>query len=214
MSFASVILTKEFVVVTSDGQITNTESLEVMAEGYQKFGELTKYQYMVATGSVNVMESVYKLCKKKIKNSFESCNLKEMSLYIKHILNQHIEQGSCAIILCGFDKESNPELYFIHSDITNIESHILCEDNWLFRFLPSDHLQIEVNDVIAEFSNLIETRDFKNSENLVDILNEINSLVAKYDISVNNNFYHTVIDRKKSIKELILGLLNKTRRIS
>ncbi|WNO29698.1 hypothetical protein [Bacillus phage SDFMU_Pfc] len=213
MSFVSLFLTKDFIIVTSDGQITDTETLEVDQDNFQKFVQLTSYQYFAFTGNLNLANIVFNRCKKKIRNNNGYCDLKELSIFIKRILEQYIDEAYCCIVLCGFDKNNNPEYYYIHTLYSCIDSQILFNDGWLFRVLTSDHLEVGVHEITSNLESYFEKEeaDFKNPEIVIAKLNGINSLVSQHDISVNDMFYYHVINRKYSYKEIILNLINKFR---
>jgi len=211
MSFVSLVLTKDFIVVTSDGQLTNMETMKVENDNFKKFEQLTPYQYFAFTGNVDLAKIVFNHCKKKIRNNSGYCDLKELSIFIKQILDQYIDEAHCCIVLCGFDKNNNPEYYYTHSLFSYIESQILYNDRWIGRVLTSDNLRIGTHEITSNIDSYFEKADFKNQEIVITKLNDTNSWVAQNDNTVNDMFYYQVIHRKYSYKEIILNLINKFR---
>ncbi|MFJ7408087.1 MULTISPECIES: hypothetical protein [unclassified Lysinibacillus] len=212
MSFVSLFLTRDFIVVTSDGQLTNMETMKAENNNFKKFEQLTPYQYLAFTGDLALAKIVFNRCKKKIRNNSTYCNLKELSIFIKRILDNYKEEAQCCFALCGFDKKNNPEYYIIHSSASHIDSQILYNDKFIGRVLTSDYLNIETHEISMDLYTYFEKEDFKNQEIVITKLNDTNSLVSQHDTTVNDTFYYHVFNRKYSLKEVILDLIDKLRK--
>ncbi|MEK4630517.1 hypothetical protein MKZ17_20255 [Solibacillus sp. FSL R7-0682] len=209
MSFVSIFLSKDFIAVTSDGQLTDLENLVPVKNNFRKFEQITKYQYLAVTGDILLLEKIYSLCKKKMNNFYQFYELKIIATEIKELMNNHSNEAVAHVALFGFNQMNNAEIFTIHSNSSCIEAHILVSEDWLIKMFPSDLLKLNIDNLCLEFCENMKVSEIKSPDLVLNCLKDIHHLVAKNDISVNQEFFYEIISRKKDFKEHLKSFFGK-----
>lgn len=207
MSFVTVTMTKEFIIITSDGQITSTDNLEVIEDKYVKFGKLNPHLCLVATGDVVLAEMVYQKCEKLVKSKALYSNIKELAIEVERLLEEYKDSAECNIGLTGFDNNNLAELSIISSNKTYICTYTLTKEDAIFVPFCSPYTDREA--VLKSYNEKVQGVDFRFKDELVNILHKIHSEVENVDPSVNSEFYVSIFDRKYNLIESIRNFIEK-----
>ncbi|OAK72694.1 hypothetical protein [Lederbergia galactosidilytica] len=188
MSFVSVIATKKFITVMSDGLAINTETGEEIDQRYKKFHRISKKQFIAFAGNSGLAEEAVRI----VGYNNEERDLASIAVSIREQLIKKVPPNiaSCQLILGGLEKRK----FVIYSFNNDPNRELLFQepigDDPVYSFLSDSsnglNLDKEINKIYPKYGFNTPTKTLK-------IQKELNNVVADVDPSVNKITFNLTI---------------------
>lgn len=192
MSFVSIIVSKNFINVMSDGKVTGVNGNPDL-ESYKKFKKISNKQFIAFTGSKEPCEEIIKNVK-YINN--RKYNLREISLQIQSVIKG--QNFNIQMAVGGIDLDNNLRVYVISSiggitDILESQSH----GNLKYKFLTSGQIVREYTpqQLDVKFNKYFDELGGKDtSRSLFKVQKRLNNYIADIDKTVNKKIFRLTIN--------------------
>ncbi|MGN5650877.1 hypothetical protein [Bacillus sp. Brlt_9] len=209
MSFVSVIATKEYLSVMTDGQAQQYDG-EIVQKDYIKYRMISDKLIVAATGDVEIIDKFYE-------ESFAmyefGLNIKQMALKLQELMIEFVEYneedpllGYCINMLVGGVAEDGELEYYILSN-----SYQSMEELVMYDFRDEDAGDFAASYLVSpyapsskELSDTLYSAVKKNGdtflvnygENIISAQKELHKYVASVDSTVNDITFSKVINKR------------------
>ncbi|UNP78981.1 hypothetical protein MN033_12970 [Bacillus nitratireducens] len=209
MSFVSVIATKEYISVMTDGQ-TQTYDGEIVQEDYVKYRMINDKRIVAATGDVEVTEQFFGESLAMHNYGF---NLKQMAMKLQELMIEYVEYDeddpmsgwNINMIVGGIAEDGELELYVLSNAYKSVEEMQMREfrnfrdDDYVEAYLLSPYapsLDKLTKTLFSAVQKNGATLFVNNGEKIVSSQEELHNYVASIDRSVNDNTFSKVINKR------------------
>lgn len=194
MSFVSVFAMENFITVMSDGLVTNEESKTLADQRFKKFKKISPNQFVAVAGNQGVAQAIFDL----FESQSSEYDLWELTNTIRdQILKEiTIDKANCLVVLGGI--RNNEIIAYSFSNDPNKEINKLQPkgNDSTYMCLSSDLNEI---DPFEEMEKLLRRAKPKTPSAALKIQEELNTLIATYDSSVNRITFKMAIKKSQDL---------------
>jgi hypothetical protein len=186
MSFVSIVATKDFVTVVSDGLAINLETGEVIENRYKKFFKISEKQFIAFAGNKGIADHI----KEIINYKKEGYNLFQLisALYWQITREIPFERARVLVAVGGVNENGEIEFHtFINKPGETINSYRPKNDEITYSFLESKFIDEGKHQIIEnKFIEYLSVNGYNTPYKVLRSQVQLNKLVCGMDPSVNN----------------------------
>ncbi|OMC83350.1 hypothetical protein [Viridibacillus sp. FSL H8-0123] len=189
MSFVSIIGTKDFITVMSDGLVVDRkDDSKILDTRYKKFHLIAPKQFIAFTGNQGIAEKVKGILK-------YNPNGYNMYSTIVELGNQILKEVPLEIIINltigGINEKGEVEFHkFVKKQGSNIQSFKPINDAICYDFMGSPYITPKIQDNLkVQFQKLIKINGFNTPNKVLKTQKKMNDLVSEIDPTVNKAIF-------------------------
>lgn len=197
MSFISIVATKNYVNVVSDGLVLrkseNGELIRIQ-EDFQKFMKISENQFVAFGGNHGIFEKV----KETIPYNPNSYDLNELSeMLFSKSSEVTPEEASIMMAVGGLDKEYKRIEFFTFSNKGNhIQHYRPNNEEVAYSFIISNYIDDEkLGEIDRMFMKLVRLHGYKKISKINKVQKDLSLIVSNMDPSVNKVTFNLSITK-------------------
>ncbi|ALC80454.1 Ntn hydrolase family protein [Bacillus gobiensis] len=189
MSLITVVATKDFISIMSDGRLSDGEN--PVGEEYKKILKVSDKIIIGATGSHNQSKSLLSISSYWLNQSQGSIEIFANNIrkvILEDIPKSKFKRIDLHIVICGLNELNEIVFYvFTNDEKFAIEKVVMHQ--------KVGYLALGKKGTVDKLEELINLRGYSSIDTIKEIQQEVNSLITEIDYSVNNNTFHEFISR-------------------